>query len=238
MTFRLTFNKPMIALNFGGEQEAAVRVKIEDGIVYFLPVMDSSSPDALPISVRTRGGGEAYVEGTKADELRAALTNEVSPFFTLQRQEGGWMVAVPWLRDVPPPKPVPHVRAWSPTEGAEALTKNADYDADALEGFVALVQDARKMVAEFAEESRPGRPPKEIVKARSTLALADRLVEIIGQPVDGRLHQARDLIDQALKAPARRDRMIAFAKKSANPGTKFRPARSFSARRLTTAVTT
>lgn len=236
MTFRLTFNKPMISLNFGGEQEAAVRVKIEDGIAYFLPVMDASGPDALPISVRTRGGGEAYVEGNKEMELRAALTNDVSPFFTLQRQEGGWLVAVPWLRDVPPPKPVPHVRGWTPTEGAEALTKDVEFNHEALEGFVSLVQNARQMVAAFAEEKRPGRPPKEIVEARSTLALADRLAEIIGQPTDGRLHQARDLIDQALKAPTRRERMIAFAKKSDLPGAKFRPSRSFASRRITTAA--
>lgn len=235
MTFRLTFNKPMISLNFGGEQEAAVRIKIEDGIVSFLPVMDASSPDALPISVRTRGGGEAYVEGNKATELRAALTNEVSPFFTLQRQEGGWLVAVPWMRDVPPPKPVPHVRGWTPTEGAEALTKDVDFNNEALDGFVSLVQNARQTMAMFAEEKRPGRPPKEIVEARSTLALADRLVEIVGQPVDGRFHQSRELIDQALRTPSRRERMIAFAKKSDLPGAKFRPIRPFG-RRMTTAL--
>ena len=232
MTFRLTFNKPMIALNFGGEQEAAVRVKIEDGIAYFLPVMDASAADALPISVRVRGGGEAYVEGNRADELRAALTNDVSPFFTLQRQEGGWLVAVPWLRDVPPPKPVPHVRGWVPTEGNEALTKDVEFNNEALNGFISLVQNARQMVATFAEEKRPGRPPKEIVEARSTLALADRLVGVVGQPARRQIH---DFTDQAENTPTRRDRMIAFAKRSDLPSEKFR-MRPLGPRRITTAM--
>jgi hypothetical protein len=175
MTFRLTFNKPTITRNFDGEKIVAVRVKIVDGVAMFLPVSDQSAKDVLTIAVRERGGGEAFVEGTKAEELRAALTNPAGPFFTLHRREGGWMAAVPWTRDSAPPKPEPHLRTWQPDNRSAALAKIPEINTESLSGFLHMVTKARELLEDFAANKRPGRPPREVVQARQDLALFDRL---------------------------------------------------------------
>ncbi len=175
MTFRLTFNKPTISRNFDGEKVVAVRVKIEDGVAMFLPVTDKTAKDTLPIAVRERGGGESFVEGTKAEELRAALHNPDGPFFTLHRREGGWLAAMPWPRDSAPPKPEPHLRTWQPDSRSASQSKQPEVNAESLSGFLNMVTEARDLVTNFETNKRPGRPPREIVEARESLALFDRL---------------------------------------------------------------
>lgn len=175
MTFRLTFNKPTIARNFDGEKVTAVRIKIENGVAMFLPVTEQSTKDVLPIAVRGRGGGEAFVDGVKADELRAVLKNPHGPFFTLHRKEGGWLAAVPWTRDSAPPKPEPHLRIWSPDGRAASMAKAPEVNEESLSGFLSMVQEARELVSSYDANRRPGRPPREIVQARANLALFDRL---------------------------------------------------------------
>lgn len=183
MTFRLTFNKPTIARNFDGEKVTAVRIKIENGIAMFLPVTEPATKDVLPISVRGRGGGEAFVDGVKADELRAALQNPHGPFFTLHRKEGGWLAAVPWTREGAPPKPEPHLRTWSLDGRATSMAKTPEVNPDTLSSFLNMVTDARELVSSYDANRRPGRPPRDIVQARENLALFDRLShEVLARP--------------------------------------------------------
>lgn len=209
MTFRLTFNKPTIARNFEGEKVVAVRVKIENGIAMFLPATEQSSKDVLPITVRERGGGEAFVEGTKADELRAALTNPAGPFFTLHRREGGWMAAVPWPRDTAPPKPEPHLRTWQPDGRAAAQAKMPEVNADTLAGFLNMVAESRELVRDFESNKRPGRPPLEIVEARANLALFDRLSH--DSLTAGGSHPAVNVMKRTNRKPLDKPRAVARA---------------------------
>lgn len=199
MAFRLTFNKPTIERYFAGEDATGVRVKIEDGVVQFLPVADKKGADVLPIELRTRGGAEAMVEGTMADDLQQALNNPDGPFFTLSRIKGGWLAAKPWPKDSAPPKFEPHVRSWAPKLVA-AASASPSLRADSLSAFVDLVRAAEKTVNDFAASKRPGRPPREVLEAKQALddfrALAAHYTP---QGVDvGLVNQAQALLAKAL----------------------------------------
>lgn len=199
MTLRLTFNKPMVARYFDGEDSVAMRVKIDDGVAMFLPVQDTKGKDVLLLQTRKRGGAEAVVEGAMGEDLQAALTSEIGPFFTLQRRQGGWLAAVPWPREAAPPKPEPHVRAWNAEDGSASSQPVIEN----LPDLVNLVRASKKIVDEFTSARRPGRPPTEVLEAREHLAMFQQLVDEVmpaRSAVDAAMvTQARDLLARALQ---------------------------------------
>ena len=205
MSFRLTFNKPTIAHYFGhGENACSVRVKIENGSAFFMPITGPAptTRDILPITLRVRGGGESFVEGSRAAELKNALTNDVSNYFTFQRQPNGWLMAKPWTGAQAPNRAIPHVRGWMPSVEAGAVSKPVSIDHDAFESMVAFLREARKLLVVYdGKERRAGRPPKEIAQARETIALFEAVVKEIGVTnFDSRVQRAQELLHQALRS--------------------------------------
>jgi hypothetical protein len=174
---RITFNKPATEQFFRAEEAEGVRVQIDNGKVQFLPVSgsDTQADDVLPVVPRSRGGAEAKIEGSMADALATAMRNEHGVFFVLERLKGGWLAPRPHPNAEPPPKFVPHIRIWSGVDEeveAPKVQRHATEAAPNPEIVVALekVRGARDLIDRYSGERRPGRPPREVLEARATLA--------------------------------------------------------------------
>lgn len=197
MSFRLTFNKPAIAQFFGNDSASAVRVKIENNAAFFLPISGPSpTKDVLPINLRTRGGGESYVEGTRSKELQHALTNEISNYFTLEQKPDGWFEAVAWDSPGTPGRLVPHVRGWMPMTDAGTV-RETRVDHNTFKGLVDLLKQSLEVISK--NEPRVGRPSKEVAQAKETIALFKDVVREIQGDLDPRVEQAQQLLKQALR---------------------------------------
>jgi hypothetical protein len=172
MTFRLTFNKPAVRQFIeGDEKNTHLKIKIDGGIVMFMP-SGASDADTAKLMSRTRGGYEAVIEGSESDEVLRLLTNPTGPFFVLHRHSKDWVAASPYTGGGAPPKFEPHVRVWAETTPkAVAPTKKKT---------VARVTKERAQVATFDnpmdrirwayeklnEQRRPGRPSNEFQSAK------------------------------------------------------------------------
>lgn len=203
-SLRLTFNKPTVGHYFKGEEATGVRVKIEDGVVQFLPVNQTGGKDFLPVEVRERGGAIAIVEGTRAAELAEALHNSAGPFFTLERVKGGWLQATPYPKNSAPAKFEPHVRVWVPKEETAQVVRSVAPSvapATNLPALLQMVRNAQATVAAFQSSKKPGRPPREVLEARQHLEDFRRLAaEIAPVPTVNvaLLTEAKSLIERAL----------------------------------------
>lgn len=177
MPFKLTFNKPAVRQFIQGEEAGGLRIKIQDGVVMFMPVTDTTKADSAKLSPRTRGGYEAIVDGSEADNVLKHLKNRAGPFFILRRVSKDWVVAEPYNGRKDPPKFEPHVRVWSPALKADkAVNKPTTKRAAPA---VAKVTTPTSMSAldqiasinwayeKLAEPPHPGRPDKETIEARA-----------------------------------------------------------------------
>lgn len=186
--YRLTFNKPAVAQLLhtdDGEQADGLKVRIEDGKVSFLPVHGSKEGDVLRIETRSRGGVEAAVEGTMADDLIRALANDDGPFSILHRQAGGWLAPTPHPSGEAPSKFVPHVRVWQSgvvrpkrAKAAKATRRKTGKQESGLnivQMFDQLIQ-ARQTVVAFDRDKRRGQPPRAVREAREALSAFESMV--------------------------------------------------------------
>jgi hypothetical protein len=177
-TFKLTFNKPAVRQFIEGEETGGLRIKLDNGVVQFMP-STTSGPDTTPLTQRTRGGYEAIIEGDSADSVLEALHNPNGPFFVLKRVSKDWVAAEPYNGKDAPPKFEPHVRVWAPglPKAVAKIKKPRATKAVARTNDPIIVQQpsdpmdrvhwAYEMLSEAA---RPGRPSKELVEARAIRA--------------------------------------------------------------------
>lgn len=192
-SFRLTFNKPAVAqllLTDTGETADGLKVRIEDGKAQFLPVRGSNDGDVLSLTDRSRGGVEATIEGSMADDIAEALRNNDGPFHTLNRVGQGWLEAQPHGRAEAPSKFVPHVRVWdadvvarpkkSKTKAAKKTTSRrngssrtqptAERGPMSVPDMIEQLRTAKRRLDVFDSEKRRGQPPREIREAREAIA--------------------------------------------------------------------
>lgn len=185
--FRITFNKPAVKL-MGDNDVQNLKVRLEGGIVFFRPVRGREQ-DTIEVSGRTRGGGEAVVEGRFAEDLFRALTNRHGPFFTL-RSENGWFVATPYPSHAAPSKFAPHLRVWVPKAAATHATAVPELYpmslADSLKSArLALQRDpesirhAKALIDRYNADRKPGRPSREVMEAKTILAEFTSLTECL-----------------------------------------------------------
>jgi len=160
MTFKLTFNKPATRQFIDGLECSGLEIKIENNCVQFKPVTELT-PDAIEISIRGRGGFEAFVSGSKETELLSAFQNEHGPYFTLRRQ-GEWMIASPYNKNGEPPKFEPHVRLWS--KDIPVVDKKEKEIAEEPTSHYARIRWAYAVLA--SHPAGPGRPSLKVLRAR------------------------------------------------------------------------
>lgn len=203
---RLTFNKPTIDHFFAGDEAKAVRVKIEDGAAYFLPVAEAT-PETLPVEYRTRGGAEATVEGKMLRELARALQNPVGPFFTLQRVKGGWLKAVQFTKvdqetgEVKAPQKFdPHIRVWVPKDEPAVRTTTDVAVAASFGDYLGMVRQAQTLVAKYERRPQSGTEPADVAEARENLDEFRKLADVVNADRLDLLQQAQDLIARAIGA--------------------------------------
>lgn len=204
---RLTFNKPVVLHNFvnhGDEQTKGLKVRIEDGLVHFLPISEVKDADDVHLIgdspttfSRKRGGAEVQIAGRMASEIAKAFRNPAGPFFTLSREKDGWLVARPYTSSEPPSRLVAHLRVWNEEYGRiirnppqktarvsrevsaprKAKPHSNIFDfSDAAE----RVRRAAALVEEAGSVRRPGRPGREITDARAALAAFEQLATELG----------------------------------------------------------
>lgn len=191
-SYRLTFNKPAVSnllQTDSGEAANGLRVRIENGVASFMPVRDSNDDDVVRLEGRSRGGVEATIEGSMADELKDALDNEAGPFFTIKRIGAGWMGVNPHPHAEAPSKFTPHVRVWhsgvvrpraarGTAKAAKAAPKTVSMPvASTSLNVPAMFEQLRKAkttLAAFSTEKRRGQPPREVREAREALAAFSR----------------------------------------------------------------
>lgn len=170
--FKLTFNRPAVRQFIEGNENSGLRIRTtDDGRVQFMP---SSNPedDTANLVPRTRGGYESVVEGFAADEILNLLKNPHGPFFTLKRQQDGWIQAEPYAGRDAPPKFEPHVRVWHaniPKAGKGATvtrTKAAKPKLSAETTPIDIAERVRWAHDKLSGERRPGRPSREMTEAR------------------------------------------------------------------------
>jgi hypothetical protein len=196
-SYRLTFNKPAVAqllVTDGGEAADGLKVRIEDGSAQFLPVRGSKDGDVIQLDARSRGGVEATVEGSMAEDLAKALENDSGPFHTMHRAAHGWLGVSTHDDAAAPSKFVPHVRVWEagvttkkPAKGAKPAkagksgkNKSADVTVAPVNGntigdMFDYLRDAKALADEYAQNSKRGLPPREIRDARMALAQFEQM---------------------------------------------------------------
>jgi hypothetical protein len=191
--YRLTFNKPAVAQLLhtdSGETADGLKVRInEDGVAQFMPVRGSKDGDTLRLEKRSRGGVEATVEGSMAEDIAAALSHDVGPFHTLKRAGQGWLETKPHKSEEAPSKFVPHVRLWD--MGAKAtkpaklgrpkkvrqVAQQSAVATPATRGNPTSIGEmfdhlrrAKSTLSSYGAEKRRGQPPREVREAREALA--------------------------------------------------------------------
>lgn len=210
---RLTFNKPVVLHNFvdhGDEQTRGFKVRIEDGLVHFLPISEVKDADDVHLIgdkpnsfARKRGGAEIQIAGSMAAQVAKAFRNPAGPFFTLSREKDGWLVARPHSKPEAPSRLVAHLRVWNEEHGRIVRNSNQKRNASATAAPPKVrvpkqrenvfdfseaadrVRRAKTMIEETSTVRRPGRPGREITDARATMVAFEQLVsEVGGQPVD------------------------------------------------------
>lgn len=139
--FKVTFNKPAVAMFFSGEDAAGIEYKSdpEAGTIQFRPVprIDPDSHTTVPVTMKMRGGIQAVFEGSQSAGLLRLLTNPFNPhnpYFTLKRKAGGWMEAVPHVQDRDkraPERWEPHIRVWQLDNTTPMVDEDAETE-DAL----------------------------------------------------------------------------------------------------------
>lgn len=160
---KLTFNKP--AAHSFSEVDKAVRIRIQDGEVQFLPSSKMTN-DAAPVAPRSRGGYESIIEGSSVDALADALKNNHGPFFTLERRPDGWMAAIPHRSPSAPPKFTPHVRVWNERTASAPRTVVAPspFAQDTAGDMFSAVLKANEILS---SQASPGRPSNTERQART-----------------------------------------------------------------------
>lgn len=197
--YRLTFNKPAVAQLFItelGEPANGLRVRFHKGRVQFSPV-NVTGPDVLVFVPRSRGGVEAIVEGSMAEELMNKLSHAYGPFSLLRRSAGGWIEATPYSLSDNPPKFDPHVRTWGvPVHKrrkpkAVARSEAEFSDETKIHQMFGYLRRAKELVAKHDENPRRGQPSKDLIVARKAINEFNRLVaDII--PEIGQIHNILD----------------------------------------------
>ena len=175
VVFRLTFNLPAERQFFDDEDEG-IRIKIDDGQVYFRAVAEVKDDDAVPVSQRQRGGREVTVDGASAGMLLKLLEEKgattARPFFTAYKaNREGWFGIEHYDADGAPPKFTPHVRTWAPRDASEEqpLKHVDDEISSTLGDFAALIRTSHNILTDHLSDRRIGRPPKEVSEAEAVL---------------------------------------------------------------------
>jgi hypothetical protein len=184
--FKITFNKPSVKMFFAGEDAAGIQIKVEGTKVFFKPVhkIEPDQLDVVPITEKTRGGAQATIEGSRANELLNLLTNPLgNPYYLLKRTSGGWMEATPHSGPkYSPERWEAHIRVW-PRDTAAAISVDDD-----------------RFNADPAPNAYPVLPVEE--QARETLQkLEEKVRNVTRAPAHRQfaaMHEARGLIDRYL----------------------------------------
>jgi hypothetical protein len=183
--FKLTFNKPSVKMFFAGEDAVGIQIKVEGTKVFFKPIhrIEPDQLDVVPITERDRGGAQATIEGSRANELLNLLTNPLgNPYYLLKRTSGGWMEATPHSGPkYSPERWEAHIRVW-PRDTAAAISVDDDrFNADPAPAYPVLPveEQARETLQKLEEKVR-----------NVTRAPAHRQFAA--------MHEARGLIDRYL----------------------------------------
>ena len=195
---RLTFNRPAVSqyIDDGDNEIKGLKVRIENGVAQFLPVVDISGGDVVDLKYRTRGGAEAVIEGAMVADLTRSFRNDDGPFFVLTRQKGSdWLSAKPHPSAEAPTKATAQLRVWNEEHGRmtqpvtpKAKTNKAkprvvaktDAQVFDLSAIIERIRAARDLSQQHAAARRPGRPSREIVAARNALAAFEDLSQEFG----------------------------------------------------------
>ena len=165
MVFRLTLNPAAAALlDRDVSAVRGIRIQMVENEVYIKPSFAAIGMDVAPVSMRARGGLEAYIEGSAEAALVSILSRPGTPFFSLALNEKGWLALSPWHGEEPP-RNRPLIRVWF----AKAPTGHS---------VISDYEELRKIVGSY---NRVGRPPREIAEAKAKLREFDELAEIINR---------------------------------------------------------
>jgi hypothetical protein len=196
---RLTFNKPAVVQYIrDDEQTKGLKIRVEDGMVHFLPVDEITDGDVVPligdkpgIYVRKRGGAEVIIEGSMADDVADAFQNESGPFFVLSRQKNtGWLVAKPHLSAEAPSKFTAHLRVWNDEYGrmsqpdvkAKKTTRKISDKTATKTSSIFDISDPMERINKAREIVNavrgPGRPSRAYVEARDAVAAFDQSTDM------------------------------------------------------------
>lgn len=174
MSYKLTFNRPAVRQFIEGAEHQGLRIRVNDGMVQFMPseTIDSGTANLEP---RTRGGFESVIEGNEADNILKSLRNPHGPFFILKRVDKDWVQAEPWTGKGDPPKFEPHVRVWhasqpKPKAKSPAASKRTTSTVKVIaDQPVDIAERVRWAYSRVGEDRRPGRPSREYMEARAVV---------------------------------------------------------------------
>jgi hypothetical protein len=173
MTFKLTLNKPAAKSFFDAEKTKGVRIKIDNGAMFFQPV-DELTNDSVAVEFPARGSATMTIGG-KGEKALRKLFDVDQPYHVVTPAEDGWLRATPFGEGVPA-RNIPQVRLWDKTV-QEAVPKVKKVRGEMPFNPETFGDRIRNIFELANSERRPGRPSLEYVAAVAIKAEFEKLAE-------------------------------------------------------------
>lgn len=176
-SFKVSFNLPARRLFFSDDGIKGIMIHLDDDKILFRPTTTLEPVSAVRMRERTRGGFESVISGTMAAHLFSVLTQTATPtrpFFILSHsnKSPGWIELRHFSHDCAPSKSQAHLRVWMPRDREEHLPLE---DSAVVKRFVALITASQETIAGHVRDRKLGRPSREIMMARETMKVFEKL---------------------------------------------------------------